>query len=318
MNRTSSVRDVPVSAAAARWLVAGVGAVALLAASTGIAEAQRRRDPLENEPAVRHRLLLVKNRFELTPLFESTINADFRHILGAGLKLEYHLSDMLSFGVIGVYGFGLDTGLVDKIDGTLEEIDPSLPGSGCMATPQNPNACDPTREPSRDEFKAHLNEMPIHGAAFVSLTPWYGKLAAFSTAFVNFDFYFQAGVSFAQLKSDCPDTICTDEQPGVSIPDPDGDGPGMGLIPDNNPNNDDPLNDGNKFGLYLGGGIHVFFNDFIALDLTVRDYAFSDNPSGADFNADLAVTEDDSRFLHHLFFGAGLSIMLPPGAKRTR
>jgi outer membrane beta-barrel protein len=315
MNRTSSVRDV--SRRAARWLVAGIGAAALLAGSTGLAEAQRRRDPLENEPAVRHRILLVKNRLELTLLGESTINADFRHILGGGLKLEYHLSDMLSFGVIGVYSGSLDTGLVDKIDGTLEEQDPST-DPGCMPTEANPNLCDPTREPSRAEFKAHLNEMPIHGAAFVSLTPWYGKLAAFSTAFVNFDFYFQAGVSFAQLKSDCPPEICTDQNPGVSIPDPDGDGPQMGLVPDNNPNNDDPLNDGNKFGLYLGGGIHVFFNDFIALDLTVRDYAFSDNPSGADFNADLAVTKDDSRFLHHLFFGAGLSIMIPPGAKRTR
>ncbi|HWU89123.1 MAG TPA: hypothetical protein VN253_17780, partial [Kofleriaceae bacterium] len=72
-----------------------------------------------------------------------------------------------------------------------------------------------------------------------------------------------------------------------------------------------------RLGLYLGGGIHVFLNDFIALDLTVRDYAFTDNPSGADFNANLAVTKDDSRFVHHLFFGAGLSIMFPMKVKRT-
>ena len=87
--------------------------------------------------------------------------------------------------------------------------------------------------------------------------------------------------------------------------------------PDNNPNNDPPLNSGSRLGLYLGGGIHVFLNDFIALDLTVRDYAFTDNPSGADFNANLAVTSDDSRFLHHLFFGVGVSIMFPTTVKRT-
>lgn len=314
MNRTSSVRDV----AAWRWLVAGLAACVLLAGSSRLAEAQRRRDPLEDEPAVRHRLLLVKNRLELTLLGESTINADFRHILGGGLKLEYHLSDMLSFGVIGVYSGSLDTGLVDKIVPTLETIDPTL-DPNCQAPDDNPTFCmDPSREPSQTEFKAHLNTMPIHGAAFVSITPWYGKLAAFSTAFVNFDFYFQAGVSFAQLKSDCPPEICNDTHPGRVGEDPDGAGPLPPEPPDNNPNNDDPLNDGNRFGLYLGGGIHVFLSDFIALDLTVRDYAFSDNPSGADFNADLAVTDSDSRFLHHLFFGAGLSIMLPPGAKRTR
>src|SRR6185295_2452920 len=88
--------------------------------------------------------------------------------------------------------------------------------------------------------------------------------------------------------------------------------------PDMNPNNDPPLNSGGRAGLYIGGGVHVFLNDFIALDLTVRDYAFTDNPSGADFNANLAVTDDDNRFIHHLFFGAGVSIMFPTKLKRTQ
>ncbi|HTJ42216.1 MAG TPA: outer membrane beta-barrel domain-containing protein [Kofleriaceae bacterium] len=255
-----------------------------------------RKNKLDDQPAVRNRLLLVKGRAELTPLFESTINADFRHILGGGAKLEYHASDMLSFGVVGVFSTALDTKLVDRIVPTLE------------ATPNNM-----TREPSQDEFLQHLNTMPFHGAAYVSVTPWYGKLAAFSKAFLNFDFYFQGGVSFASLQSSCDGSICNDTHPGVSIP-----GPNNTMIPpDDNPNNDPPLNEGTKFGLYLGGGIHVFLSEAVALDLTVRDYAFSDNPSGADFNADLAVTDADSRFLHHIFMGFGLSIMLPPKAKRT-
>ena len=263
-------------------------------AITGSAYAERRTNSLAGDVAVRHRRLLVKNRFELAPLFESTINADFRHIVGGGVKLEYHLGDMLSIGIIGVGSTAIDTGLVKKIKPTLEtSTDPA------------------TREPSLAEFNAHLNSMPVHGAAYVSLTPWYGKLAAFSQAFVAFDFYFQAGVSYAQLKSDCPESICSDPAPGMSS------GPGGMNPPDNNPNNDDPLNNGSRLGLYLGGGIHVFLSDFIALDLTIRDYAFSDNPSGADFNANLAVTSDDSRFLHHLFFGAGVSIMFPTTVKRT-
>jgi hypothetical protein len=169
-----------------------------------------------------------------------------------------------------------------------------------------------SREPSKTEFSQHLNKMPIHGAAYVSLTPWYGKLAAFGKAFVNFDFYFQGGVSFAQLTSDCAASVCDDRDPGA---------PEMGMngpVPDDNPNDDPPLNSGFKPGLYLGGGIHVFVNDFMAIDLAVRDYAFTDNPSGADFNADLAVKDDDSRFLHHLFAGVGVSIMLPMKVKRTR
>jgi outer membrane beta-barrel protein len=255
----------------------------------------RRTNDLATDVAVRHRRLLVKNRFEFAPLFESTINADFRHIIGGGAKLEYHFSDMLSVGAIGVGSVAINTKLVNRIMDTLED------------NPANP------REPSREELEVRLNEMPLHGAAYLSLTPWYGKLAAFSQAYVAFDFYFQAGLAFASLKSDCPSNICNDPSPGESTP-----GPGGETIPpDGNPNNDDPLNNGQRLGLYLGFGIHVFLNDFIALDLTVRDYAFDDNPSGADFNADLAVTDEDSRFLHHLFVGVGLSIMFPTKVKRT-
>jgi outer membrane beta-barrel protein len=251
------------------------------------AKAEPRQNSLASDVAVRHRRLLVKRRFEVTPLFESTVNADFRHIIGGGLKIEYHLSDMWSVGAVGVYSTAINTALVNKILPTLE-------------TTADPN----TREPSQTELKDHLNSMPIHGAAYLGFTPWYGKLAAFGQAFVAFDFYFQAGASFAQLKSNCPTTVCTDQDPAA-------------LPRDGNPNNDPPLNDGTRVGLYLGGGIHVFLNDFLALDLTVRDYAFKDNPSGADFNADRFVSNADSRFVHHLFFGLGLSVMLPTTVKRT-
>lgn len=261
---------------------------------------QRRRNDLREQPAVRHRLLLVAKRFEVTPLFESTVNADFRHFLGPGLKLEYHLSDKFSIGALGVLSTSIDTKLLDKLI-------PSLPEMSSLANPL---------EPSKAQFEQHLNTMPLHGAAYVSLTPWYGKLAAFGAAFVNFDFYFQAGVSFAQLDSSCAANICNDPAPGKPRPDPVN--AGETLPPDFNPNNDPPLNSGNRVGAYLGGGIHVFLNEFLALDLTVRDYLFSDNPSGADFNADRFVSDDDSRFLNHLFMGVGLSVMLPMKAKRTR
>jgi outer membrane beta-barrel protein len=273
-------------------LLAVVGVLAL----SSEAYAERRQNTLATDVAVRRRRLLVKKRFEFAPLFESTINADFRHIIGGGAKLEYHLGDKLSIGVIGVGSTSLNTKLVDKIRPTLE----------MTADPD-------TREPSQNEFMDRLNTMPFHGAGYLSLTPWYGKLAAFGQAYVAFDFYFQAGVAFASLKSNCPIEVCSDPFPGQSRPGEDGEN----IPADNNPNNDPPLNSGSRVGLYLGGGIHVFLNDFLALDMTVRDYAFTDNPSGADFNADLFVSDDDNRFLHHLFFGVGISVMLPTTVKRT-
>lgn len=279
-----------------------VALLVTLFALGGTAAAQKRLSGIDQEPPVRHRRLLVKNRFEVTPLFESSIDADYQHTVGGGLKLEYHFSDMFSIGVLGVASTSLHTSLVDNIVATL----PDTPMAGA-------------KDPSKDQFLDHLNSIPIHGAAYISFTPWYGKLAAFGASYVAFDFYFQAGVAFAQLTSNCPTTpgLCDDTHPGTSLTQG-----GDTIPPDDNPRNDPPLNSGNRLGLYLGGGIHVFLSDFIALDLTVRDYGFSDNPSGADYNADQYVGNnpvlgDDNRFLQHLFFGAGLSIMFPTTVKRT-
>ncbi len=249
--------------------------------------------PIDKQPAVRGRILWVKKRFEVTPLFESTVNAEYRHSLGPGLKLEYHFSDMFSIGVLGVYNVSIDTNLTERIVETLPDT-------------SNPNYdADPT--PSKDQYSQHLNSIPIHGAAYVSFTPWYGKLAAFDSAFLSFDFYFQAGVALAMLENSCNSSVCSDENP-------DGE---PGMPGDRDPRNDLPLNDGTKIGLYLGGGIHLFLSEWLALDLTVRSYLFSDNPSGLDTNFDRKVTDDDSSFSNHLFMGVGFSIMLPTKAKRT-
>ncbi len=95
-------------------LLAAFGAT--LAATASASAEGKRENSLRKDVAVRHRRLLVKNRFELTPLFESTINADFKHIVGGGAKLEYHLSDMWSFGVVGVASTAINTKLVDKFE----------------------------------------------------------------------------------------------------------------------------------------------------------------------------------------------------------
>ena len=279
--------------------------LALLALG-GTAAAQKRLNGLDDDEPVRHRKLLVRHRFEIAPLFESSIDADYRHTVGGGLKLEYHFTDMFSIGVIGVASTSINTSLTTNIVNSL----PTTPAANSL-------------EPSQTQYLDHLNTMPLHGAAYLSFTPWYGKLAAFGAAYLAFDFYFQAGVSFAQLNSSCPamvngQPVCDDTHPGTTITTP-----GGGTEPpDDNPRNDPPLNSGTRVGLYLGGGIHVYLSDFIALDLTVRDYGFSDNPSGADVNADGYVGNDaklgdDNKFLQHLFFGAGISIMLPTTAKRT-
>jgi outer membrane beta-barrel protein len=249
-------------------------------------------EPRKSVPAVRHRILLVNNRLEFSPTFETSINADFRHTIGGGAKLEYHISDMWSIGAVGILGTSINTGLTTRIIRSLPQT--------------NDDPVDPT--PTRREFEDHLNKIPVHGAAYVTWTPWYGKLAAFAKAFVPFDFYLSGGLAFAKLDNDCC-SFAIDRTPG---------GDPANMIPaDRDPNNDDPLNAGNKYGVYMAGGIHVFLTEWLALDFSFRDYWFSDNPSGLDFDANLRVDEEDDRLLHHFFAGVGVSVLLPMRASRS-
>src|SRR5262245_15873372 len=90
------------------------GATTSVSANTG-----RRKSALSTDKAVRNRRLLVNGRFEAAPTFESTINPEFQHIVGGGLKLEYHLSDMLSIGAVGIGSTQFNTKLTDRIVPTL-------------------------------------------------------------------------------------------------------------------------------------------------------------------------------------------------------
>lgn len=258
-----------------------LGALAVTAAPS-IAHA--RKSPLAGQVPVRHKQELRMKRFEVAPTFETTVQGDYKHTLSGGVKLEYHLSDSLSVGALLFFGGGIDTKLT-------EQVRDSLPN------PQDP--MEP-RTPSVDDFDGHLNTIPFHGGLGATFTPFFGKMAIFGKAFVNFDFYVSGGLGFAQ----------------TSNSNPDGDDCTSGT--DNDPRNDCPHNAGFNPGIQVGAGLHVYFNKWIALDLSFRNYMFTDNPSGLDFDADLDVDDDDRRFLSHLFFGVGVSMFLPPKAKISR
>src|SRR5690348_12173149 len=98
----------------ASLLGAAFSSTAVADEAARVTSSGRRHNSLPGDPAVRHRRLLVSGRFEFAPLFESTINPEFQHIVGGGLKLEYHLGDMFSIGAIGVGSTQFNTKLTDR------------------------------------------------------------------------------------------------------------------------------------------------------------------------------------------------------------
>jgi outer membrane beta-barrel protein len=258
--------------------------------------AEARESPLADQPAVRHKYELRDGRFEITPTFEASIAADFRHTLAGGLQLDYHLTDSLSIGALIFFGTSFNTGLMNQV------ID-SLPPAGQETYPT----------PSKDTAQQHANSIPIHGGLGLTFTPWFGKLAVFQRAFLSYDIYFTGGFGFAKTQNDYSgdDSATTCDASPDKCADPT-----MAVY--NDPRNDGPHNAGFQPGVQFGGGLHLYFSEVAGLDIYIRDYMFTDNPSGLDYNHDFKVDDSDRRFLSHLFVGVGVSIFLPTTARISR
>src|SRR5215831_13222015 len=79
-----------------------------------------RRNPLEGQPSIRHRVELRTLRFEATPMLGFTILQDFNNTFYGGVKLQYHLSDWFAIGGAFAGGAAIGTGLKTTILGTLQ------------------------------------------------------------------------------------------------------------------------------------------------------------------------------------------------------
>jgi outer membrane beta-barrel protein len=265
--------------------------------------AAARPRPLSEQPAVRHKVELRDKRLEVVPTFEASVAAEFKHTLSGGLKIEYHITDTFSIGALGFFGTGVNTGLLDQI---VDSLPPSMPTDD-----------DPT--PSQSQALEHANTMPIHGGVGITFTPWFGKMGLFGKAFLSYDVYISGGFGFGMTTNDFDDgNPSTGDDDELVVCDSNCMDPDPSRHLNNDPRNDGPHNKGFNPGIQYGGGFHLYFSNFAALDLYLRNYMFSDNPSGFDVNFDRKVTPEDRRFLSHLFVGVGISFFIPPKAKISK
>ncbi len=266
-----------------RWLKFAFAILTFIILLTTPAFAER---PYIDGPMVKSKPLLYEGRFEITPLFEMSIDPIYYYTLSGGLKFDYGLYEWLSIGALGLGGFSLGNGVVQEIN---------------AAPSASPSDVRSVRN-SGSSLSDFTNTMPIHGAIYASVRPLYGKMSwdDYSISYINA--YLSAGLSIAQLSNVCLSCQGTDN---------------------NNPYDDIPTNvtendnitalasAGVRLGLYVGAGLQIFLTKNIALDLFLRNYIFEDNPTGFDLNNDLSITAEDNQYYHHLFAGIGLSILLP-------
>ncbi len=252
-----------------------------------------RRNPLEGQPAVRRRLLLRKLRFEVTPQFVTSINQDYKHAFGPGINLQFHLTDWLAIGVQGVYTLNTDTALEDKVRAALPTT-----AYNSYVGPQ----------PNLQIHDEHVMGIDAIFSAYAQVTPFYGKIAFFSALFVNYDLYVNGGIGFVNYVSSC----CTNGPNVTGVGKPNA---ATGAM---DPNTQNGHFDGLKIGGQIGIGAHIYFNEWFGLQFELRDYIVGANPGGLDTNGDRVLNSKDEGPQNNLFFGMGLTFMLPPTARQSR
>jgi outer membrane beta-barrel protein len=267
-------------------------ALAASAALPSTASADR-RNPLEGQPAVRRRLQMRKLRFEATPQFVTSINQDYKHAFGPGINLQFHLTDWLAIGAQGVYAFNADTALEDRVRAQLPTG--AYTYMGGPSTNHGP-------QPTLDIHDQHVLGINALISGYAQITPFYGKIAFFSALFVNYDLYVNGGIGIVNyIQNGC----CTH----VVNQDPNHPDPNVG---------DPRIFAGIKVGGQIGVGAHIYFNEWFGLQFELRDYIVGANPGGFDTNGDRKLDSSDEGPQNNIFFGFGLTFMLPPSARVSR
>ncbi len=252
-----------------------------------------------------------KLRFEITPQFLVSANQPYLIGIGGGANLQFHITDWLGIGASFHYTTNVAAPLVGRIQEALPEKYAAVsdPAYGL-------------RQPSKQMFQDKLIGPNILAGLYATLTPIGGKFSLFNTLFANYDFYGLAGAGVVIVDTPLSSGLSSySDNAGATRT--------INATPlssgnDVNLQAPDPFR-GPRFAGVLGIGAHIFFNHWIGLQFELRDYLYKSNPGGGDVstkdnNSDNSpvLSSEDEFIVSHLYFGVGLSFLLPPKAKISR
>jgi outer membrane beta-barrel protein len=168
-------------------LIASVVASAAAASVPATAQAQDRKSPLADAPAIRHRLELRDKRFEIGAGMGASIGQHYYHAILVNARLGFHLNDWLAIGAVGAFNLtpNLKTSFNERLLGVLSD-----------------SSTD--RTPTRQQALDGMNKIGQVYAVQAEVVPFTGKFALFSSLFMQYDFYAFGGPGFINFKADAP------------------------------------------------------------------------------------------------------------------
>jgi outer membrane beta-barrel protein len=260
-------------------------AVALVVTAVPMLAQAQKKSPLADAPAIRKRFELRSTRLEIGAGMGSTLDQDFYHTLLVNARLAFHITDWLSIaGFGGFAAANITTGFESNLVGSLN------------ATPM-PNQL--TREPTKTDAVSSMDKINYVAGAQLELTPFSGKYSLFGKLFAAYDFYLFGGLGALGVSATNAAGLpsCSNHtKSGTNPPDP----------------TDFRCDDsGTKIGANLGLGLHSYFNNWLGLNVELRDMLAQLNPAGRDVNGDQVANADDASWINTLVLTANLVVYLP-------
>jgi len=257
--------------------------------------AQERKSPLSNAPAIRKRLELRDQRFEIGVGTGVSIGQDFYNALLVMPRLSFHFTDWIALGVFG--GFNVTPGWKSTFNSDLQ-------GALPVADQNDPNKSTDAKSPTIPQATSTMNKIGYLGGAQIEFLPLAGKIALFGEAFMYFDLYLFGGAGVVNLVS-------------------------KGSLPSKcseNPSESDKLyyscnakaETGIKPAGNAGLGAHAFLNNYLALSLEIRDLIYKNNSAGRDVNGDRVVDAHDLEWTNNWLFSVNLQLFLPIKTRTSR
>src|SRR5688572_17453591 len=274
-------------------IVLGLVLAATLVGSARSADAER-RNPLEGQPAIRYRKEFRRLRLEVSPNFTASLNQDYINSIGVGGTIAFHFLDWLGVGFEGSYLFNYNTPLEDEVRTAVRQTEQTRYPTGYRTPGPNPTLA---------QHDARVLKIDATMSAFAQVTPFSGKFALFSAAFAWYDLYAKVGLGLVHYKNG-GDTGSQDAETC------------MGPMCDPNLQNSAQFA-GMKVGAMIAVGAHLFFTDWLGLQIELRDYIVKANPGGGDVDGNRRLTSGDEGAQNNIFFGLGLTFVLPPKARIT-
>jgi hypothetical protein len=185
------------------------GLACLLGSQAAQAQEILMSGPLAGAPAVRKLRLYREGRFELQPSMTFSILNEYTHSGLLGATLNYNFTDWLALGVWG--GFGLlqvPTNLTDKIEKMHRSRNCANLAPGALETTNC--ALTAVNLPTSGKLSNQTGQIAWVGAPQLTITPFRGKIAMFSSLYVDTELHFMAGLAFVGLdeRKDCSKSGC--------------------------------------------------------------------------------------------------------------